>query len=53
MAATDMNFSTDSSIEEELEHIKQMRSMFMDSMEGKIWIADDFDAPLDEMKEYM
>ncbi|MDR2166261.1 MAG: type II toxin-antitoxin system RelB/DinJ family antitoxin [Clostridiales bacterium] len=24
-----------------------------DSMAGKIWIADDFDAPLDEFKEYM
>jgi addiction module RelB/DinJ family antitoxin len=23
------------------------------SMEGKMWIADDFDAPLDDMKEYM
>ena len=23
------------------------------SMSGKIWIADDFDAPLDDFKEYM
>jgi len=23
------------------------------SMEGKVWMADDFDAPLDEFKEYM
>ncbi|MDX9749465.1 MAG: DUF2281 domain-containing protein [Flavobacteriales bacterium] len=22
-------------------------------MKGKIWIADDFDAPLDDFKEYM
>ena len=22
-------------------------------LEGKVWMADDFDAPLEEMKEYM
>jgi len=38
---------------EELDRIRQMRHMFMGSMEGEIWMADDFDAPLDEMKEYM
>jgi len=39
--------------EEELERIREMRHQFMGSMEGKIWMADDFDAPLEEMKEYM
>ena len=39
--------------EEELERIRQMRNNFMGSMEGKFWMADDFNAPLDEMKEYM
>ena len=39
--------------DEELERIRQMRQAFMGSMKGKIWMADDFDAPLDEMKEYM
>ncbi len=23
------------------------------SLKGKLWIADDFDAPIDEMKDYM
>lgn len=23
------------------------------TLKGKLWIADDFDAPLDEMKDYM
>ena len=39
--------------EEELERIRQMRHNFMGSMEGEIWMSDDFDEPLEEMKEYM
>jgi len=36
-----------------LETIRQSRLDFMGCMEGKIWMADDFDAPLDDFKEYM
>ena len=39
--------------DKELERIRQMRHQFMGSMEGKIWMAEDFDAPIEEMKEYM
>ena len=28
-------------------------SDFFGCMKGKIWMADDFDAPLEEMREYM
>jgi len=38
---------------EELEEIRQKRLAFFGCMEGKIWISDDFDAPLEEMEEYM
>jgi len=31
---------------------EKRRAMF-GCMKGKMWIADDFDAPLEEMKEYM
>jgi addiction module RelB/DinJ family antitoxin len=31
--------------------VKQPR--LLGGMEGKIWMADDFDAPLDDFKEYM
>ena len=30
-----------------------MRHNFMNSMEGEVWMSDDFDEPLEEMKEYM
>ena len=39
--------------DERLESIRQKRLEFMDCMKGEVWMADDFDAPLDEMKEYM
>ena len=32
---------------------KRPRSDFLGCMEGKIWMSDDFDAPLEEMQEYM
>ena len=32
---------------------KRPRSEFLGCMEGKIWMSDDFDAPLEEMREYM
>jgi len=33
---------------------KRIRPPFQyDSMAGKIWMADDFNAPLDDFKEYM
>ena len=38
---------------EELEEIKQKRIAAFGSMKGRIWMADDFDAPLEDMKEYM
>jgi hypothetical protein len=31
---------------------EKRRAMF-GCMKGKMWISDDFDAPLDELKEYM
>jgi DNA-damage-inducible protein J len=39
--------------EEEKEIIRQKRLDFHGCMKGKIWMADDFDAPLEDMKEYM
>ena len=39
--------------EENLETIKQKRLAFMNCMKGKVWIADDFDEPLEDMQEYM
>ncbi|MCL2065125.1 MAG: DUF2281 domain-containing protein [Candidatus Cloacimonetes bacterium] len=32
---------------------KRPMKEFKGILKGKIWIADDFDEPLDEMKEYM
>ena len=32
---------------------KRPRSELYGIFKGKIWMADDFDAPLEEMKEYM
>ena len=40
-------------INEEIEEIRQKRLAFIGCMEGNVWIADDFDEPLEEMKEYM
>jgi addiction module RelB/DinJ family antitoxin len=37
----------------ELERIKQRRLSTKGSLKGKVWMSDDFDAPLEEMKEYM
>ena len=38
---------------DELERIKQKRLSTKGSLKGKVWMSDDFDAPLEEMKEYM
>lgn len=38
---------------EELERIRQKRLAAKGSLKGKIWMSDDFNAPLEEMKEYM
>ena len=38
---------------DELERIRQKRLSAKGSLKGKVWMSDDFDAPLDEMKEYM
>jgi len=35
------------------ESIKQKRQASRGSMKGEIWMADDFNAPIDDMKEYM
>ena len=40
-------------IEEELEVIRQKRLSAKGSLKGRIWMVDDFDAPMDDMKEYM
>ena len=40
-------------IDENRERLRQNRLEFMDCMKGEVWMAEDFDAPLDEMKEYM
>ena len=39
--------------DEELEAIRQARLAFKGCMKGKIWMSDDFDEPLEEMREYM
>ena len=39
--------------EEEKEIIRQKRLAFLGCMDGKVWMSDDFDEPLEEMKEYM
>ena len=35
------------------EEVRQRRLAFMGCMEGAVWMADDFDEPLEEMLEYM
>ena len=37
----------------ELERIRQKRLSAKGSLKGKVWMSDDFDDPLEEMKEYM
>ena len=37
----------------EFERIRQKRLSAKGSLKGKVWMSDDFDAPLEEMKEYM
>jgi len=32
---------------------KRPRAEMRGILKGKVWMSDDFDAPLDEMKEYM
>ena len=38
---------------DDLERIRQKRLSAKGSLKGKIWMSDDFDAPIEEMKEYM
>jgi len=38
---------------EDFESIRQARLTFKGSMKGKIWMSDDFNEPLEEMREYM
>jgi len=38
---------------DKLEAIRQKRLTFKGSMKGKIQMSDDFDEPLEEMREYM
>ena len=33
--------------------IKRPRSEIIGCLKGKVWIADDFNAPIEELKEYM
>ena len=35
------------------DNIGEKRRALCGCMKGKSWVSDDFDAPLDEMKEYM
>ena len=35
------------------EEIVERRKALLGCMKGKTWIADDFNAPIDEMREYM
>ena len=35
------------------ESITQKRLAFMGCMEGEFWMSDDFDDPIEEMREYM
>ena len=37
----------------DLEKIREKRMAALGSLKGKIWVSDDFDEPLEEMKEYM
>ena len=39
--------------DKQLNDIGAKRRAMFGCMKGKMWIADDFDAPLEEMKEYM
>jgi len=38
---------------DELEGVRQRRLAFLGCMDGEVWMADDFDDPIEEMKEYM
>ena len=37
----------------DLEEIRRKRLAFLGCMNGEVWMSDDFDEPLEEMKEYM
>ena len=36
-----------------LDMIRQKRLAFMGCMDGEFWMSDDFDDPIEEMREYM
>ena len=44
-----MPFEIDKS---KITNVKQARSKLRGWLKGKVWMADDFDAPLEEMREY-
>jgi len=35
------------------QEVKRPRSEIIGLLEGKVWMADDFNDPIDELKEYM
>ena len=39
--------------DDEKERIRGKRLAAKGSLKGKVWMADDFDAPLEEIKDYM
>ena len=44
---------TDDKTSEELEQIRQKRLAFKGCMNGEFWMSDDFDDPIEDMREYM
>ena len=42
-----------SSNNNQLNDVGEKRRAMFGCMKGKMWVADDFDAPLEELKEYM
>ncbi len=46
------NYAQNLEAQEEFEQPKKKRGGF-GILKGKIWMADDFDEPLEDMKEYM
>ena len=43
----------ESAIEQQAQPRKTSREALAGCMKGKVWMADDFDAPLEDFKEYM
>jgi hypothetical protein len=58
MAATNINIRTDSETKAQAAAVlviteQEKKIPKAGFMKGKIWMADDFDAPLEDFKEYM